>query len=252
VHEAKLHARSCFITLTFNDQHLPPHGLDHEIWQLFYKRLKSFVRRRDGKVAARAIRFFMCGEYGDQYGRAHFHAIIFGYDFSDKKLWSTRNGVPLFISAELAKLWTDPVSKMSLGFSTVGEATLQSAGYIARYVFKRVTGDAAEEHYRGRRPEYNRMSLKPGLGFCWFQKFGLSDVAPHDNIIHKGKRYSVPRYYDKLLESMDHSWYDENKFKRFLSAMKCVDDNTPERLLVKEAVHSAKLKTLYRGLDNVT
>lgn len=241
VHEAQLHAHNCFITLTFNDAHLPSDGLDHSIFQLFMKRL----RKRFGS----GIRFYMCGEYGDNYGRPHFHACIFGFDFSDKKLWSVRDGIPLYISSDLDKLWSDPVSGLSMGFSTIGDVTFESAGYIARYIMKKITGEPAEDHYRGRKPEYNRMSLKPGIGARWYDKYH-ADVFPHDRVILKGKKLSVPRYYTGLLEKADPYMFDEIKHKRFLSAMNSLDDNTPDRLLVKEACHEAKLKSLVRGVDN--
>jgi len=82
LHEASLYDENCYITLTYDDQKLPEsydikNGLDLSHFQLFMKRLRK-------KYGAK-IRFFHCGEYGEDRGRPHFHACIFNHDFQDKK-----------------------------------------------------------------------------------------------------------------------------------------------------------------------
>ena len=66
-----------FITLTYNDKHLPvDHGLDHRHFQKFIRSLR--------KKSKQKIRYYMCGEYGkatEENGyiaRPHYHAILFG------------------------------------------------------------------------------------------------------------------------------------------------------------------------------
>ncbi|AXH74125.1 MAG: replication initiator protein [Microviridae sp.] len=146
VHEASLHKKNCFITLTYNDEHLPENSsLDYRVFQLFMKRLR--------KKYGDNIRFYMCGEYGENFGRPHFHACLFNHDFSDKKLWKTVNKMPLFRSAELEELWP-------FGFSSIGSVTFESAAYVARYIMKKITGEAAEKHYTFRRP-FNRGDILP-------------------------------------------------------------------------------------------
>ena len=86
MHEAQLWKENCFVTLTYGHGKLPPNGsLDHGDFQLFMKRL----RKRVGKP----VRFYMCGEYGDEGGRAHYHACLFNVDFQDRRL-----GNPLLVS----------------------------------------------------------------------------------------------------------------------------------------------------------
>jgi hypothetical protein len=146
MHEAKMHPKNCFITLTYNNEHLPSDGsLNYEVFQLFMKRL----RKKYGK----GIRFYMCGEYGDKLGRPHFHACLFGHDFADKKLWKTTDSKSkLYRSAELEKLWP-------YGFSSVGDVTFESAAYVARYIMKKVSGDASESHYTFCK-SFNRGNIK--------------------------------------------------------------------------------------------
>jgi hypothetical protein len=148
MHEAKMHPENCFITLTYNDLHLPDdRSLNYEHFQLFMKRLRKMIRDEDIRAAGdgvpffRKVRFYMCGEYGEKLGRPHFHACIFGYNFPDRKFWQkTSSKSSLDRSAILESLWP-------YGYSSVGNVTFESAAYVARYIMKKVGGDAADEHY---------------------------------------------------------------------------------------------------------
>ena len=101
----------------------------------------------------------------------------------------------LFRSAELEKLW-------DRGFSTIGEVTYESAGYVARYVMKKITGNPSKTHYQGKTPEFALMSRRPGIGKPWLLKF-KSDVYPKDYFTLKGKKMRPPKHYDYILEGID-------------------------------------------------
>ena len=70
--------------------------------------------------------------------------------------------------------------------------TFESAAYVARYIMKKITGRSAGAHYEhvceqtgeitNRKPEFNKMSLKPGIGQGWYDKF-KDDVYPHDYVV---------------------------------------------------------------------
>lgn len=245
IHEASLHEFNSFVTLTYSDDTLPEfNSLRYKDFQLFMKRLRKHFNK--------PIRFYMCGEYGEQNGRPHYHAILFGLTFNDLTLWKrTSASEVIFRSATLEKLWP-------YGHSSVGAVTFQSAAYVARYVMKKVTGDAADIHYRVvdtdtgevnmKVPEYNRMSLKPGIGAGWFNKYS-SDVFPHDRVIHDGIHNRVPRYYDKLMSRVNPDLVNNIKSKRILDAMNNLHDNTSERLTTKEIVKNAQIHLLKRGLS---
>ena len=80
IHEASLYENNCFLTLTYSDDCLPNgNDLIYRHFQLFMKRL----RKRFGSN----IRFYMCGEYGDLFGRPHYHACLFNFDAPDKVLY---------------------------------------------------------------------------------------------------------------------------------------------------------------------
>lgn len=240
LHESKLHKFNSFVTLTYRDEDLPPgRSLDYRDYQLFMKRLRKSV--------GIPVRFFMCGEYGEKDQRPHYHALLFGYQFPDLKFWSrSPTGNALYRSEILEGLWTK-------GNSLIGQVTRESAGYVARYCMKKVTGDLAKDHYRveengvvfDRVPEFARMSLKPGIGAEWFAKYH-SDVFPHDYVIADGIKIPVPRYYDRL----GRETYDLEgiKFRRETYGRAHAQNNTDERLAVREEVAKARLKSLARKI----
>lgn len=250
IHEAQLHEENCFITLTYNQANLPVnYSLDKTHFQKFMKRFRK-------AHAPRKIRYFMCGEYGDQKLRPHYHACVFNYGFPDKTLWKEVDDNRLYISDELNKLWP-------FGFSTIGDLTFESAAYTARYVMKKVTGKNIHKpgKHTGLKPyervdsetgevfevqaEYGAMSRRPGIGSDWFRKF-KSDCYPSDVLIVNGKKMKPPKYYDYL--------YGENieeiKERRLDAAKERKQDNTPARLAVKEKCHEARISMLRRALTD--
>lgn len=247
VHESKSHDESCFITLTYDNAHLPPSGsLVVSDFQKFMKRFRMIVGM--GKKAN--IRFFQCGEYGSKFSRPHYHACIFGWSFSDRTFFTRRDGYDLFLSGLLQALWTDDMGK-PLGFSTVGECNFETAAYVARYITKKITGDKADAHYNGRKPEYTTMSRRPGIGRDWFE-FYKGDVFPSDQVVLRGKIMRPPKYYDRCFELDNPEAYAIIKSKRVAKALECVDDNTPERLAVKEVCKKAQFQQLKRGFEDET
>ena len=247
MHEMKFHSHSSFITLTFSPEHCPRDmSLDVRIFQLFMKRLRK-------ALAPTLIRFFHCGEYGPKLGRPHYHAIIFGYDFPDRVFFKkSPSGSDLFRSPLLEELWP-------FGFSTVGTATFESAAYVARYIMKKVNGDAADLHYSSvdldtgeffqRKPEYITMSRRPGIGRAFFDQF-MSDIYPSDEVIFPGRgKFKPPKYYDGLYEIHDPVDFERLKAVRKATSKKREGDSTPERLEVRRKVKEAQISRLNRNLD---
>lgn len=229
MHEASLHDRNCFLTLTFNGGALPVDmSLSKRHWQLFAKRMRR---------AMGPFRFYMAGEYGELNARPHYHALCFGVDFPDRKFHKrSASGADLFVSAQLAELWP-------YGFSYIGAVSFESAAYVARYVMKKVSGDRAVEHYAGREPEFSLMSRRPGIGRGWIERF-KDDVYPSDEVIVRGRRCRPPRYYDDVIGSgVSRSVVEDVRFarerdaKRFAFTGECSGD----RLVVRETVAEARV-----------
>lgn len=232
VHEASLYEDNCFITLTYDDEHLPKDGSVHvDHFQKFMKRLR--------KKFPGTIRFFHCGEYGEENWRPHYHACLFNFDFPDKKLFKMSGEHRLYSSEALDSLWT-------FGFSLIGDVTFESAAYVARYITKKVTGDKADEHYNGRRPEYVTMSRRPGIGTRWVETW-KHDIYPSGYTIINGKRVRLPKFYDSLLEESELT---EIKNKRILNAVKHLEPDEFLRRWPKEVCAEARASLLKRSLEN--
>lgn len=245
MHEASLTPdNNSFITLTYDNQHLPQDkSLDKKHFQDFMKRFRE-------KFAPKKIRFFHCGEYGEKYGRPHYHAIIFNHSFDDKYQWKLSNGLPLYRSPSLESLWT-------FGHSSVGAVTFESASYVARYVMKKVTGDLADIHYLDldtgviKQPEYTTMSRRPGIARKWIEQY-MEDTYKNDSVIMRKRELQPPKYYDKIFQLEHPELFENVKATRAKQAEILLPkkDRTPSRLKDRLKVKLAQLKLLKRGLDS--
>ncbi len=243
MHEAQMHPRNSFITLTYDDEHLPPTGgLVLEHWQKF---VRSF--RKGGYK----FRYYHCGEYGDEHGRPHYHAILFGLDFPDQVYEeTTQHGDKLYSSPTLSKYWPK-------GRSRIGAMTFKSAAYVARYCMKKINGDPAAEHYEtvntltGEvhqvKPEYQTMSRRPGIASTWFAKYG-SDIFPSDQCVVNGKITRPPRFYDTQYELSDPAGLALIKEGRARAGRKHRSNNTYERLRIRETIQEKRNAQLIRKL----
>lgn len=242
MHEASLHERNCFLTLTYADQYLPVDYSVHERdFQLFMKRLRKHA-------FPDLIRFFACGEYGERSLRPHYHALIFNYDPTDKVLFETSpRGDKLYLSKTLQELWT-------FGMVTVGSLTYQSASYTARYAMKKISGPPAAEHYLRThplhgficrvRPEFLLMSRKPGLGQGWFEKHG-KEAFTHDSVIIDGREAQPPRFYFQQLPEEDQLAITRRRTK---AASKNLRPRTYNAETAHAETRDAKISTLKRKL----
>lgn len=265
MHEASLYSSNCFITLTYSSENLPKgNSLVLKDFQDFMKRLR--------KKYGNGIRFYHCGEYGEKYGRPHYHALLFGHDFADKRLFKvSSSGEKLYRSVSLEVLWP-------FGYSSIGAVTFDSAAYVARYVMKKINGKLADAGFYlvddivdsdtgevfSRKPEYNTMSrgcksLKTGgIGKAWLDKY-RSDVYPHDNVILKGRKMRPPKYYDRVYEHDYPDDFAEIKAKRSEDMIKSGEQTLIDfpdahlRSLHLDVLRRHKdisLKLLPRSLDN--
>jgi len=267
--ESTEHEKNCFLTLTFDDEHLQkrefPESLDVKDVQGFMKRLRwhcdnGIFYGPDNSLffARNRIRFFQSGEYGTQFGRPHYHVILFNMDFPDKYFFKySPSGEKLYRSDFLERLWP-------FGHSSIGSLTFQSAQYVAKYITLKHTGKDVGLHYAWDldidedtgelcvlstlKPEFSTMSRRPGIGKLWYDKF-KGDVYPHDYVVMNGKKVKPPKFYDSQFEYENPDDYLILKRNRKISAKEHVDNNTHERLMVREKVAKAKLQLKQRIVE---
>lgn len=290
--EQQLHDQSCFITLTYNEDNLPKGGsLCQDDMTLFLKRLRKWI---DTVHPGKRIRYFYCGEYGAKSKRPHYHLCLFGYDFSDREkipvigydgkpkvlngvkqfkegkyLYKsfykyTENGDALWISKKLQDIW-------GKGYCPFGALTFDSAAYTARYILKKVNGPIADDHYKGRKPEFICMSRMPGIGASWLEKYS-QDIYSKDYInLRNGLKARPPKYFDRLYKAMHepvpNSGSDVTcedfvspdidppapEYLRFIELKKrrkeyalANPDNSPERLRQREEVAKLLTTNIYK------
>lgn len=237
--ESKCHTANSFVTLTYNAENYPMHGsLCYRDWQLFAKRL----RKKMGP-----FRFFVAGEYGDELQRPHFHALLFGLDFDDKQLASGMySKTKLYRSEVLDGLW-------GKGFCSIGEVNYATARYTTNYIVDTRNMGAVANDERWTRVDdatgeivelvkpFAKMSLKPGIGLAWLEKYWRDlYTTGHDGVIVNGKKEPIPRYFDKKMYDMKPLLMEEVEWSREKAALDRWEDNTPERLKVKEACAIAR------------
>lgn len=156
--ESLKHKDSCMITLTYDEEHLPPGG------SLQPKDLQDFLKRFRRAVEPTKIRFYAVGEYGEKSHRPHYHIAVFGFPHCEDPNYQrrTRKPCPCRRCVLVRSTWGKGI--VDLGFSSI---TKDSAQYVAGYVTKKLTNGKdkkVKEILNGRHPEFSRMSLKPGIG----------------------------------------------------------------------------------------
>jgi len=245
MHEASLWLDNIFITLTYDNDNLPQHNtLIKKDFQDFMKRL----RKKKNANTNNPIRYYQCGEYGEKFGRPHYHAILFNTNFRDREIIQGHKG--LTQSETLSKLW-------GKGHSSIGDVTFQSAAYVAGYVQKKTNGKQKETHYAivdqqtgeyfgQRQQEYSTMSRRPGIAGRWFAKH-KDDVYPSDNIHINGKEMRPPKYYDRLYEIDHRSTMEKIKENRIKQMQETAHLRTPEALQQAEKTHKARMSLYKRG-----
>lgn len=238
MHEAALYSENCVVTLTYDEEKVPAGGsLEKSAFPLFMKRLRK-------ELKGKRVRYYYCGEYGDRFGRPHYHALLFGHDFEDKYAWSHRNGYAVWRSPVLEKLWR-------FGISETTELTPESIAYVARYVVKKldqpqprdgchVDGDGVL--YPDRVAEFTGMSRgrKPdgGIGARWLERF-RDETYPADGVVVDGKLRKPPRFYDMRMATLAPDVFELVREKR--RQARRLEDERPERLAAREKVARAQV-----------
>lgn len=202
--------RAVFITLTYNDSHLPtsecgfPTLCKRDV-QLWMKRLRKLF-------SGTQIRYFLAGEYGDQTHRPHYHAILFGLSIDDLIPLKIRNTNELGQSAYECSVLNDT---WSLGFSSAAPTSYQTFSYVSRYCLKKQRlADYTRDDLQLFEPEFSLMSRKPGLGGYYVTNDYLDGVNCTVSDSNSTKVFPLPPALFRKLHDVDPQKYAELKQKR--------------------------------------
>lgn len=146
--ESLCHEENAFVTLTYDDKHLPADG------GLEPKVVSDWLKRVRFAITPRRIRYFLVGEYGEETRRPHYHVSLFGLSGRTDQIGSRT------VHYGCSQLLWDTWGK---GYVKTAEFNEVTAQYVAGYVVKKLT-DVSDPRLRGLPPEFARMSTRPGLG----------------------------------------------------------------------------------------
>lgn len=233
-HEAKLNKWNAFITLTYDDEHLPPEGhLNVAHLQKFLKRIRKSISTHPHHYTrdpTRNLRYFACGEYGEHNGRPHYHILAFNLGFADRyKCGGSNEKGLLFASPLLTTVWGQ-------GDARYGQATAAAANYIAQYSLKKQGSGEYDQDGVWRPKPFLVMSRKPRIGAKWLETY-YNDLRK-GYIVRDGKPQAIPRAYLKHLEKLNPQLYEEIKQTKYQArADNPTDADEPARLAAAEQIH---------------
>ena len=244
--EAMKHDENWFLTLTYDNLHLPIGKYGNAT--LSPDDLTNFMKRLRKKFGD-GIKYFACGEYGSQTMRPHYHLILFGLHIDDISEWfkleqdgkviaikkKSKTGEDLFNSQTIRKVW-------SKGDIYLGSVSWNSCNYVARYVLKKQQQQDETPHQKlGIEKEFLRMSRRPGIGYNYFME-KKAIISQSNEIYLPGKdgyiRATPTGYFGKLLKK-------ENEAQGVVDHV----------INSQEAFRNSKLKNMslekFSGLDDV-
>lgn len=268
--ESYYHQNNHFLTLTYDDEHLPIvnketgeiyRGLKDPISyynsgerkevatllmrdvQLFLKRLRKWASTHnmydDPEVG---LKIFYCGEYGDKNGRPHYHMIVYGVKIPDLRVEYYKGGYEHDQSDIIRQLWGN-------GRIEVGSVTYESCQYVAQYVVKKQKGIGAKTYKKkGIAPEFCRMSRRPGIGMRYWEEH-KDEIYSVDTIyLKRGKKVKPPKYFDilqdehELKKEMGEKRY--NAVKEYEKAQKKANETKDEEAIILPKMHSIAMQHL--------
>ena len=234
---------TCFLTLTYDDKHLPRTYLG--IPTLRYKDVQLFIKRLRKEIYPKKIKYFCGAEYGSKTFRPHYHLILYGYTDPLAEFFRTSySGLPIYRSKHLEKIWNN-------GYVFYGTTTSNSCGYVSRYCLDKALRINNDKYHDLRDPERLRMSQ--GIGKKWFiNNIDLLRTRPY--FVFEGKKYGIPQYFMDILEKINNKLYRKIKFiKEFFQKLKEKKQTYYEfeqQLQVRSILVLKKLKQLRRLLSD--
>lgn len=191
-----------FITLTYEEA--PDYGVCKEHLQKFFKRLRSSL---DYEGIEHEIRYFAVGEYGSQFGRPHYHALL--WNFPHMLNWKV-------LCDMIRKNW-------KYGFVYVEPLKKGGTNYVMKYLRK------PQDNVNGRNSTFYLASRKNGgLGLKWCLQNAdfyrrnpdVLTVSVTDPYTKTTMTCAIPRYFkDKMFPTksrlVDKSIRDIWKYAQF-------------------------------------
>lgn len=195
-YEAVHSKTSLFVTLTYEDKNLP--STIEGFPTLFKRDLQLFFKRLRKKYPYEHIKYFACGEYGTHTGRPHYHTIIFGLPYHEK-----RNRFVDYWQDEIALLWAN-------GHVTCSSVNAARIGYLTKYILKSQYDLEQFKILQIQKP-FMVCSRRPGIGsdLCTRDKNYINPKTTKLRLY--GNSIPLPKY---CLDKLDDDLKNEIKLSR--------------------------------------
>lgn len=225
--EAAVSKTAYFVTLTYRPEDVPYDKYGNKI--LVQKDLTDFMKRlrhhhcnhytieqlAHGLTRMDKIKMFGCGEYGEQFGRPHFHLLIFNASFRD-----------------IEKSWTKGIVDCR---KSNGKG---AAGYIMKYMDKHL----------GKTQDWKKpkefTTQSEGIGKHYIEKFGewhRNNLDVAYVVSPAGAMLPMPRYYRERI------YNDEQKLKQMAYIQEMVSlERAIEQKEIGHEAYNANIKSLER------
>lgn len=213
--ESYKYSHNWFITLTYDNDHLPPDGtLAPEDMTRLIHTIREYYRIKKG---IKRISYLYCGEYGTNTGRPHYHLLLFGAPFDLDQFYDTfvdTNYKTHWKSKELDKWW-------GKGMCDICVLEWSNAAYVARYTMKKAFAEPnSQDKYEaiGKIPEFIRMSRRPGIGMDYYDEH-WQEIYELDQMVMKTIKgntgnFKPPKAFDRKLEKLNPDLYNYIKENR--------------------------------------
>lgn len=192
LHELRYWDKSCFVTLTYNKENNHDELSKRES-QLFIKRLRKQVQKK--------IKYFLCGEYGGEKGRPHYHCILLGINGSNHAI----DRYNIILSGPIKDCWT-------FGNIYIGDVTFASARYVAGYVSDKLSYGVSAPLIQDKQKPFHLYSQGLGLSYVRDQSDKLRTQL---GVTIYGNPHPLPRYYKKKLNISTEQMKDLKEKKDF-------------------------------------
>lgn len=262
--ESLYHDSAYFVTLTYDDDHIPVvEFLDEETGEynimssLRKSDFQSFIKQIRADFPNDRIRYYIAGEYGETTLRAHGHAILFGLHVHDLQPFGrSETGNQYYISDSVSDAWCvchrnsdGTVTRERRGFVSIEPANEYTFKYVANYVTKKL-GAGFNQAYKdqGLQPPFSLQSLKPGLGYQYLIDHRKEIMAADQIVIGTDTgsyKFKPPRYfYKKLEEEFDLEEFHTKKRYAAIDISELELENTD---LNRQQYNNVKRESFIRG-----
>lgn len=181
-----------FITLTYNEDKLPPNGVDKEEISKFLKRLRRLCN----------FKYYLVSEYGPTTLRPHYHVLFF-HNLSQEAFYS-----------KVESLWHSIV--------TIGEVTEGRVMYCANYHITK------SFHPDGKNENFVHMSKGLGKSYLTSERLDYFRISGNFHVNHyDGYRLPLPRYYKSKIVFTEEQI---DKMKEIIDRQSLIDSKSAYKL----------------------